>query len=223
MGGLRRNDPARCCARAARSATGQPEGGCAGRWCRSHRAIGAPTSDRRETRAGTVEPKIPEPCKDSYLPGFLEPRGPPGRRFRPSFGRPSCKKNDPLGRRAGQGNGATGMPSGMSRPTRALQPADCGLDPPALPIAAAVVADRCLVVAAAGDHRRGAGGSEIRAQAVGVVGLVDDQPAEWPGLGDRLRCAVADERNQARMRRRAARSRRLPVRPGSAGGRRRRR
>jgi hypothetical protein len=55
-----------------------------------------------ETRAGTVELRIPKLRKGSYFPGFLEPR----RMAEKAHSGGLCPRRlDPLGRRSGQGDG----------------------------------------------------------------------------------------------------------------------
>jgi putative transposase len=48
-----------------------------------------------ETRAGTVELRIPKLRKGSYFPGFLEPRRIAGRRSPPWCRRPTCTASRP--------------------------------------------------------------------------------------------------------------------------------
>src|SRR5689334_19738363 len=59
-----------------------------------------------ETRAGTVELRIPKLRKGSYFPGFLEPRRLAAKGI--GSGRSGglrARRFDPLGRRSGQGDG----------------------------------------------------------------------------------------------------------------------
>ncbi len=58
-----------------------------------------------ETRAGTVELRIPKLRRGSYFPGFLEPRRMAEKAVRGDPGRLHPGHLDPLGRRAGQGHG----------------------------------------------------------------------------------------------------------------------
>ena len=61
-----------------------------------------------ETRAGTVELKIPKLRKGSYFPGFLEPRRMAEKALAAVIQEAYIQVVDPLGRRPGAGHGHVG-------------------------------------------------------------------------------------------------------------------
>ena len=61
-----------------------------------------------ETRAGTVELKIPKLRKGSYFPGFLEPRRMAEKALAAVIQEACIQGVDPLGRRPGAGHGHVG-------------------------------------------------------------------------------------------------------------------
>src|SRR5579883_239843 len=84
-----------------------------------------------ETRAGTVELRIPKLRRGSYFPGFLEPRGREGTHGGDPGGL-HPRHLDPLGRRPGQGDGHERHLQEPGQPTvRGDRPAGEGLPRPA--------------------------------------------------------------------------------------------
>jgi hypothetical protein len=84
--------------------------------------------------------------------------------------------------------------------------AEHGLDAPTLGIAGAVVLDRSLAVAPAGNDRLGAGRLQVTTQVVGVVTAVSDEALELSRRGDERGCGldVGDVAGRQRERERPA-------------------
>ena len=87
-----------------------------------------------------------------------------------------CSKCDSIEERSGQLVVAGGNTA------KVLEAADGRLDPPALLVASAIVADRLLPIASAGDDWPGAGLTQLLAEGVGIVGTVGDQVVERSDL-----------------------------------------
>ena len=100
-------------------------------------------------------------------------------------------QSQPEGVDCGEGDGIEESPGELvvagGDAAKVLEAADRGLDPPALAVAALVVADRHGTVAAAWNDGIGAGGAQGCAKPIGIVGTIGDQATEGPGLGQELR------------------------------------